>query len=105
MSKKIITPESVTNFFKFKLDMRIVTDRDGIIDVCQKYGMNTLNFNSPDLLIEKKKLYTRYLQSKFQCSPNLEEHEQKIEKIINQLVLYLAQQKSQSILWVGGSVA
>ncbi|KKR41877.1 MAG: hypothetical protein UU10_C0045G0003 [Parcubacteria group bacterium GW2011_GWF1_40_6] len=102
-----ITVQSVENFYKFKSKIKVVTDKDALIQICGEEGIVVDDqYHDMNLTEIRKKILNAYLSIHFskEASKSLLEQREKQESNIEKLTNYLGSKNSKSILWVGGSL-
>ena len=101
-----VTDQSVENFYKFKSRLKVVKDKDALIQICKEEGIVISDQgNDISLTVLRKKILNNYLAMHFlkESSKSVPEQREKQESNIKKLNEYLSNKNSKSILWVGGS--
>jgi len=101
-----ITAQSVEDFYKFKNKIKVVKDKDAIIQIFKEEGI-AIDDQSRDMgLTElRKRILNNYLSIHFpkDSSKSVSEQREKQKLDIEKLTKYLGSKNSKSMLWVGGS--
>jgi hypothetical protein len=101
-----VTDQSVENFYKFKSRLKVVKDKDAIIQIFKEEGIAVDDQSSDMGLTElRKRILNNYLSIHFskESSKSVLQQREKQELNIRKLTEYLSNKNSRSILWVGGS--